>query len=123
MPHEGATAEIGEPSSPSGLSRDLSSSNPQLGKRIQTCWILSFSSLPLTLMLWFAESTGVAQVEDPVASISAEGSTVQTSAGEPSAVEFVVASVAVEATITITVPEISVTTSVSHDPIVGLTPV
>jgi len=35
--HEGATAGVGEPSSPSGLSRDLPSSDPQLGKRIQTC--------------------------------------------------------------------------------------
>ena len=35
--HEGATAEGGEPSSPSGLSKDLPSSDPQLGKRIQTC--------------------------------------------------------------------------------------
>ena len=34
MPHEGATAEIGEPSSPSGLSKDLPSLGPQLGKRI-----------------------------------------------------------------------------------------
>ena len=31
--HEGATADVGEPSSPSGLSRDLPSSDPQLGKR------------------------------------------------------------------------------------------
>jgi len=37
MPHEGASAEVGEPSSPSGLSRDLSSLNPQLSKRILTC--------------------------------------------------------------------------------------
>jgi len=35
--HEGATAEVGEPSSPSGLSRDFPSSDFQLGKRIQTC--------------------------------------------------------------------------------------
>jgi len=35
--HEGATAEVGEPSSPGGLSRDLSFSDLQLGKRIQTC--------------------------------------------------------------------------------------
>jgi len=35
MPHEGATAEIEEPSSPSGLSKDLTSSDPQLGKRIK----------------------------------------------------------------------------------------
>ena len=51
MPHEGGTTEVGEPSSPSGLSRDLPFSDPQLSKRIQTFWILSFSSLPLTLML------------------------------------------------------------------------
>ena len=73
-------------------------------------------------MLWFAESTGIAQVEDPAVSIGAEDSTIQTSAGEPSAVEFVVASVAVEAAITITVLEVSVTTSVSDEPIVSLTP-
>jgi len=34
IPHKGATAEIGEPSSPSDLSKDLPSSGPQLGKRI-----------------------------------------------------------------------------------------
>ena len=42
MPYDGATAEVGEPSSPSGLSRDLPSSDPQLGKRILTCWIQFF---------------------------------------------------------------------------------
>ena len=73
-------------------------------------------------MLWFAESTEIAQVEDPAVSIGAADSTVHTSAGEPSAVEFVVASVAVEAATTITIPEVSVTTSVSDEPIVGLTP-
>ena len=52
-----------------------------------------------------AESTGVAQVEDPMASIGAEDSAVQTSTGEPGAVEFIVAPVAVEAT-TITIPEV-----------------
>jgi len=36
MPHEGATADVGEPSSPNGLSKDLSPSDPQLGKRILT---------------------------------------------------------------------------------------
>ena len=51
-------------------------------------------------MLWFAKSTGIAQVEAPVANIGAEDSTAQTSAGEPSVVEFVVASVAVEAATT-----------------------
>ena len=72
-------------------------------------------------MVWFAESTGVVQVEDPAASIGAEDSTIQTSAGEPSAVEFVIVSVAVEAATTINVPEVSVTTSESDEPIVGLT--
>ena len=37
MPYEGVSTEIGEPSSPSGLFRDLPSSDPQLGKRIETC--------------------------------------------------------------------------------------
>ena len=72
--------------------------------------------------MWFAESTEVAQVEDPAASIGAEDSTIQTSAGEPSVVEFVVASVAVEAAITITVAEVLATTSQSDEPVVGLTP-
>ena len=35
--HEGATAEVGESSSPSGLSRDFPSSDLQIGKRIMTC--------------------------------------------------------------------------------------
>jgi len=68
-----------------------------------------------------AEGTGLAQVEDPVASIHAEDSAVQTLAGEPSAVEFVAAPVAMEAT-TITVLEVSATTSVSKEPVVGLIP-
>ena len=49
------------------------------------------------------ESTRLAQVEDPVASTSAEDSALQTLAGEPSAVEFVAAPIVPEAT-TITVP-------------------
>jgi len=73
-------------------------------------------------MLWFAENTGIAQVEDPATSIGTEDSIVQTSAEEPSAVEFVVASVTMKAATTITVPEVLVTTSVSDEPIVGLTP-
>ena len=72
-------------------------------------------------MLWFAESTGVAQVEDPVASIGAEDSTFQTSAGEPSAVEFAVSSLGVEVATTIAVPEVLATTSVSDEPVVSLT--
>ena len=56
-----------------------------------------------------AESTGLAQVNDPTASIGAEDSAVQTSAGEPSAMEFAATSVAVEATTT-TVPEVLATT-------------
>jgi len=61
-------------------------------------------------------------VEDLAASLGAEDSTVQTSAGEPSAVEFVVASIPVEAATTITVPEVLATTSVSDEPVIGLTP-
>ena len=60
-------------------------------------------------------------MEDPAASLGAEDSTVPTSAGESSAVEFAVASVAVDAATT-TVPEVLVTTSVSDEPIIGLTP-
>ena len=73
-------------------------------------------------MLWFVESTGVAQVEDPAVNIGAENNTVQTSAGEPSSVEFVIASVAVEAATTITIPEVLAMTSVSDEPVVVLTP-
>ena len=72
-------------------------------------------------MLWFAENTGIAQVEDPATSIDAEDSTVQTSTGEPDAARFTVTSVAVKAATTITVPEVSVTTSVPDEPIIGLT--
>ena len=61
-------------------------------------------------------------MEDPAASIGAEDSTVQSSAGEPSAVEFTIASVTVKATTTITVPMVLATTSVSDEPVVGLTP-
>ena len=50
-------------------------------------------------MSWFAKSTGVAQVEDPAASIGAED-TVHTLAGEPSAVEFAATSVAAEVAMT-----------------------
>jgi len=71
-------------------------------------------------MLWFTESTEATQVGDPAA--SAEDSAVQTLAGEPSVVEFVVASVAVEAATTITVLEVLATTLVSDEPVVGLTP-
>ena len=73
-------------------------------------------------MLSFVESTGIAQVEDPAANIGAEDSTVQTMAGEPSAVEFAATSVAAEVAIPITIPEVSVTSSVSDEPVVGLTP-
>ena len=73
-------------------------------------------------MLWFAEGTDIAQVENPAASIGVEDSTVQTSTGEPSAVEFAVTSVAVEAAMTTTVPEVLATTSVSDEPVFSLTP-
>ena len=41
---------------------------------------------------------------------------------EPSAVKFAITFVAVEAAMTTTVPEVLATTSVSDEPIVGLTP-
>jgi len=44
------------------------------------------------------------------------------SAGEPSVVDFAIASVAVEAATIIIIPEVLVTTLVSDEPIVGLTP-
>jgi len=48
--------------------------------------------------------------------------TVQTLVGESCAVEFVVASVAVEAATTSTVLEVLATTSVSNEPVIGPTP-
>ena len=69
-----------------------------------------------------AESAEVAQVEDPMESLGAEDSAVQTSAGEPSVVEFEAALVTVEATTEIIVSELLATTSVSDEPIVGITP-
>ena len=46
---------------------------------------------------WFAGSAGVAQAENPAASIDAEGSTVQTSTREPDVARFAVIPVVVEA--------------------------
>ena len=48
---EGETTMTGEPSSQSGLPKDLPSLDPQLGKRTKMCHILPFSLLLLTLML------------------------------------------------------------------------
>ena len=45
---------------------------------------------------WFAESAGVAQVEDLAANLGAEGSTVQTLTEEPDVARFAVSSVAVD---------------------------
>jgi len=73
-------------------------------------------------MLWFVESTGIAQVEDPAASIGAEDSTVQTLAGEPSAVEFAATSVAAKVAMTTPVLKVLATTLVSDELVVGLTP-
>ena len=56
-----------------------------------------------------------------MASIGVEDSAVQTSASEPSVVEFVAAPVAMEAT-TINVPEVLAMTSMSKEPVVGLVP-
>jgi len=119
MPREGATAEIREPSSPSGLSKDLPFSDPQLGNKDVSYTLFFIIITDINFMV--AESTRVAQVEDPAASVSAEDSAVQTSAGEPSTVEFVVASIIMEAT-TITISEVLASASVSEEPVVGLIP-
>ena len=47
MPQESATVEVKEASTPHDLSRNLSSSDPQLGKRILTYWIFSLLLLSL----------------------------------------------------------------------------
>ena len=73
--------------------------------------------------IMIAESTEATQVEDLVAGIGAEDSAVQTLTGKPSVVEIAVASVAVEATTTITVLEVLATTSVSDKPVADLAPV
>ena len=54
-----------------------------------------------------AESTGLAQVEEPVASTGVEDNTLQTSTAEPSTVEFVTTAITSEAT-TVTVSEVPV---------------
>ena len=78
-----------------------------------------FSIVITNIDVMVAESTGISQVEDPVASISTEDNAVQTSASKSSAVEFVVAPVAMETT-TITVLEVLATTSTSKELVVGL---
>ena len=65
------------------------------------------------------ESTGLAQVEELVASTGAEDSALQTSAAQPGSMEFVAAPGASEAT-TITVPEVPATTSALTKLLVGL---
>ena len=66
-----------------------------------------------------AESSGLAQVEEPVASTGAEDNALQTSIAEPGIVEFVAASVASEAT-TVTVLEVLATTLALTEPAAGL---
>ena len=58
----------------------------------------------------------------PEANVDAEGSTVQTSTGEPDVAGFTDTPIAVEAATTITAPEVSATLSVPNEPIIGLTP-
>ena len=68
-----------------------------------------------------AESTGVAQVEDLMGSLGIEDIAVQASADEPSAVEFIAAPFAVEATTT-AVPGVLASASASEESVVGLVP-
>ena len=83
------------------------------------CHILSFF-IVITDINGCREYWG-AQVEDPMASIGVEDIAIQTLASEPSVVEFVAASVAVEAA-TMTVPEVLAMISASQDPAIGLIP-
>jgi len=83
------------------------------------CHILSFF-IVITDINGCREYWG-AQVENPMASIGAEDIAVQTLAGEPSAVEFVPASIVVEAA-TMTVPEVLAMISALQDPAIGLIP-
>ena len=48
---EGTTTMTGKPSSQSSLPKDLTSSDPQLGKKIKILYILSLSLLLLTWLL------------------------------------------------------------------------
>jgi len=64
------------------------------------------------------ESTGLAQVEELMASTGVEDSALQTSTAEPGTMEFVAAPVASEVT-TITVSEVPITTSALTEPAVG----
>ena len=66
-----------------------------------------------------AESTGLAQMEEPVVSTGTEDSTLQTFTAEPSTVKSVPAVVVSEAT-TITVPEVPVTTSALIEPVASV---
>ena len=116
MPREGVTTEIGEPSSPSGLSKDLSSSDTQLGKRTKMCHILSFLLLLLTLMLWLQRVPGHQHRGQHSSDF---GWWIQCCGVCCCPCCY---PVAMKAT-TITVPEVLATTSASKESAVGLTPV
>ena len=66
-----------------------------------------------------AESTRVDQMEEPVASTDAEDSTLQTSTAEPSIVKSV-PEVMISDAATVTILEVSVTTSASKEPAAGM---
>jgi len=68
-----------------------------------------------------AESTGLAQVEAPMASTSAEDSTLQISMAELSTVKSVPV-VDISEAATVTIPEVSVTTSALKEPATGHVP-
>ena len=73
------------------------------------------------MVVIIAESTGVAQVEEPMTNTGAEDSTLQTSTAEPSTVKSVPAVVISEAA-TVTIPEVPVTTSSLKELAAGLAP-
>ena len=71
------------------------------------------------MIVIIAESTRVAQVEEPVASTGAEDSTLRPSTDEPSTVKSVPAVIISKAT-TVTILEVLATTSALKEPATGL---
>ena len=111
----------GGPLSQSSLPKDLPSLDPQLGKRIKIFLYAPILIVITNMVIIIAENTGVAQVKEPVASTNTEDNTLQTSTGEPSTVKSIPAVVISEAA-TVTIPEVSVTTSASKELAAGHVP-
>ena len=81
MISEGTTTKAGEPSSQSSLPKDLLFLDSQLGKRVHTlCTILTVVA---NVEVMIAESTGLAPVEEPMASTGVEDNTLRILTAEP----------------------------------------